>query len=173
MDKEKKIKYSEALLNAYQNGVLKIVWSVSGFSIAIDSKRKETIPEIKEEEFVEYAFSVIKIIIDLAEEKEIDENYKNDLETAKKIFDKEHDLKNHLYIKKNSKIDCFKLLEYEIISHRSEDNPTNIEVTSAIIKMVIERGDDESTYTFETSRRDLEDIIAKLIEIKEKIEMIQ
>ena len=39
--------------------------------------------------------------------------------------------------------------------------------------MVIEKGDDESTYTFETSMRDLEDIIAKLVEIKEKIEMIQ
>lgn len=173
MDKEKKIKYSKALLSAYQNGVLKIVWSTSGFSIAIDSKRKGTIPEIKEEEFIEYAFSVIKIIIDLAEEKEIDENYKNDLEIAKKIFDKEHDLKNHLYIKKKSKIDCFKLLEYEIISHRSEDNPINIEATSAIVKMVIEKGDDESTYTFETSIRDLEDIIAKLVEIKEKIEMIR
>ncbi|GFI37748.1 hypothetical protein IMSAGC015_01936 [Lachnospiraceae bacterium] len=42
MDKEKKIKYSEALLNAYQNGVLKIVWSTSGFSIAIDSKRNDS-----------------------------------------------------------------------------------------------------------------------------------
>ena len=173
MDKEKRIKYSEALLNAYQNGVLKIVWSTSGFSIAIDSKRKETIPEIEEEEFVEYVFSVIKIIIDLAEEKEIDESYKNDLETAKKIFDKEHDLKNHLYIKRNSKIDCFKLLEYEIISHRSEDNPSNIGATSAIVKMVIEKGDDESTCTFEISTRDLEDMIAKLVEIKEKIEMIR
>ena len=37
MDKEKKIKYSEALLNAYQKGVLNIVWSSSGFSIAIES----------------------------------------------------------------------------------------------------------------------------------------
>ena len=58
-------------------------------------------------------------------------------------------------------------------SHRNEDNPISIEVTSAIVKMVIEKGDDESTYTFETSMRDLEDIIAKLVEIKEKIEMIQ
>lgn len=173
MDKDKRNKYSEILLNAYQNGVLKIVWSTSGFSMAIDSKRKETIPEIKEEEFVEYAFSIIKLVVDLAEEKKVDENYKNDLETAKIIFDKEHNLKNHLYIKKNSKIDCFKLLEYEIISHRNEDNPTDIEATSAVVKMVIEKGDEESTYTFETSRRDLEDIIDKLVELKEKLEMIQ
>lgn len=173
MDKDKRNKYSEILLNAYQNGVLKIVWSTSGFSMAIDSKRKETIPEIKEEEFVEYAFSIIKLVVDLAEEKKVDENYKNDLETAKIIFDKEHNLKNHLYIKKNSKIDCFKLLEYEIISHRNEDNPTDIEATSAVVKMVIEKGDEESTYTFETSRRDLEDIIDKLVELKKKLEMIQ
>ena len=32
------------------------------------------------------------MVIDLAEEKEIDEDYKNDLETAKKIFDEEHQL---------------------------------------------------------------------------------
>lgn len=63
------------------------------------------------------------MVIDLAEEKEIDEKCQDDLETAQMIFDKEYDLKNHLYIKKHSKIDCFKLLEYEIISHRSEDNP--------------------------------------------------
>lgn len=173
MDKEKRNKYSEVLLNAYQNGVLKIVWSTSGFSMAIDSKRKEMIPEIKEEDFVEYAFSIIKMVIDLVEKREIDEKYKDDLETAQIIFDKEHDLKNHLYIKKNSKIHCFKLLEYEIISHRSEDNPTDIEATSAILKMVIEKEDDETTYAFETSKRDLEDIIDKLVELKEKIDTIQ
>lgn len=173
MDKEKRNKYSEVLLNAYQNGVFKIVWSASGFSMAIDSKRKEMIPEIKEEDFVDYAFSIIKMVVDLAEEREIDEKCEGDLETAKKIFDKEHDLKSHLYIKKNSKINCFKLLEYEIISHRSEENPTDIEATSAIVKMVIEKEDDETIYAFETSKRDLEDIINKLVELKEKIDTIQ
>lgn len=72
MDKEKKNKYAEVLLNAYQNGVFKIVWSTSGFSMAIDSKRKEMIPEVKEEDFLEYAFSIIKMVTALAEEREID-----------------------------------------------------------------------------------------------------
>ncbi len=173
MNKEKRNKYSEVLLNAYQNGVFKVVWSTSGFSMAIDSKRKEMIPEIKEEDFVEYAFSIIKMVIDLAEERKIDEKYEGDLEIAQIIFDKEYDLKNHLYIKKNSKINCFKLLEYEIISHRSEDNPIDIMATSAIVKMIIEKEDDETTYAFETSRRDLENIIDKLVELKEKIDIIQ
>ena len=119
MDNEKRKIYSEVLLNAYQNGVFKVIWSTSGFSMAIDSKKKEMIPEIKEEDFVEYAFSIIKMVIDLAEEKKTNEKYEGDLKIAQIIFDKEHDLKNHLYIKRNSKIDCFKLLEYEIISHRS------------------------------------------------------
>ena len=161
------------LLNAYQEGVFKIVWSTSGFSMAVDSKRKEMIPEIKKEDFVEYAFSIIKMVVDLAEERKTDEKYEGDLETAQTIFAKEHDLKNHLYIKKNSKIDCFKLLEYEIISHRSEDNPIDVEATSAILKMVIEKENDETTYAFETSKRDLEDIIDKLVELKEKMDMIQ
>ena len=172
MDNEKRKIYSEVLLNAYQNGVFKVIWSTSGFSMAIDSKKKEMIPEIKEEDFVEYAFSIIKMVIDLAEEKKTNEKYEGDLKIAQIIFDKEHDLKNHLYIKRNSKIDYFKLLEYEIISHRSEDNPTDIEATSAIIKMVIEKEDDETTYVFETSKRDLEDIIDKLVELKEKIDVI-
>lgn len=173
MDKEKRKKYSEALLNAYQNGVFKIVWNTSGFSMAIDSKRKEMISEVKEEDFIEYAFSIIEMVIDLAEEREIGETYEGDLETAKIIFDKEHDLKNHLYIKKNSKIDCFKLLNYEIISHRNADKPKDIEATSAIVKMVIEKEGDETSYAFETSRRDLEDIIKNLVELKEKIDMVQ
>ena len=63
MDKEKRNKYSKVLLNAYQEGVFKIVWSTSGFSMAVDSKRKEMIPEIKKEDFVEYAFSIIKMVV--------------------------------------------------------------------------------------------------------------
>ena len=172
MDNEKKNKYAEVLLNAYQNGVFKIVWSTSGFSMAIDPKKKEMLPEVKEEDFVTYAFSIIKLVIGLAEGKKIDETCEVDLEIAQFIFEKEHDLKNHLYIKKNSKIDCFKLLEYEIISHRNEENPVNIEATSAIVKVVVEKDDNETSYTFETSKRDLEDIIEKLIELKEKIDII-
>ena len=38
--------------------------------------------------------------------------------------------------------------------------------------MVIEKEDDETTYVFETSKRDLEDIIDKLVELKEKIDVI-
>ncbi len=52
MDKEKRNKYSKVLLNAYQEGVFKIVWSTSGFSMAVDSKRKEMIPEIKKEDLI-------------------------------------------------------------------------------------------------------------------------
>ncbi len=173
MDKEKRDKYAEAMIRAYQNGVFKIIWSVSGFSMVIDSKRKELIPEVKEEDFVEYAFSIINMVVDLAEERAIDEKYEEDLEIAKLIFEKEYDLKNHLYIKKNSKIDCFKVLEYEIISHRNEEDPTKIEATSAIVKMIIENEDEETLDTFEVSRRDLDDIIDKLTELKDKIEIIQ
>lgn len=41
MDNEKRKIYSEVLLNAYQNGVFKVIWSTSGFSMAIDSKKKK------------------------------------------------------------------------------------------------------------------------------------
>lgn len=173
MDKEKRSKYSEILRNAYQSGVFKIVWNTSGFSMAIDPRKKGMIPEIKEDDFVEYAFSIIKTVVDLAEEKETDDKYEGDLATAKMIFDKEYDLKNHLYIKKNSIMECFKLLEYEIISHRSQDNPFNIEATSAVVKIMVEKEDEETLYAFEISRRDLEDIISKLVELKERIDALQ
>ena len=93
--------------------------------MAVDSKQRKLIPEINEEDFVEYAFSTIKLVIDLAEERDVGKS-NGDLETAKLIFQKEHDLRNHLYIKKNSKIDCFKLLEYDVISHRNEEDPGKI-----------------------------------------------
>ena len=68
--------------------------------------------------------------------REIAEEKTQDLEIAQLIFEKEYDLKNHLFIKRNSKIDCFKLLEYELIAHRSEEKPINIEANSAILKIV-------------------------------------
>lgn len=172
MDIEKRNQYAEALLNAYQNEVLKIIWSTSGFSIAINQKKKELLPESKEEEFIEYTFAIAKMVIELAEGKHINKENEGDFKTALVIFENEFDLKNHLYIKKNSKLDCYKLLEWEIISHRNEDNPKDVEVTSAIIKMVIERDSDDISYSFEASRRDIEDMIAKLLELKEKMDLI-
>ena len=77
----------------------------------------------KEEGFSEYTASIVRLVIDLVEGKETDEENEKDLETAKVILDHEYDIKNHLYIRQNSKIDCFNLLEYEIISQRNEDNP--------------------------------------------------
>ncbi len=173
MDKEKRGRYADVMFNAYQNGVFKIIWGTSGFSMAVDPKRKRMIPEVKDKDFVDYAFSIIKMVVDLAQEREIVGKNELDLEIAKKIFEKEHDLKNHLYIKRNSRINCFKLLDYEIISHRSEENPTKIEATSAIVRIEAEEENEEVSYTFETSRRDLEDIIDKLVELKEKLDIIQ
>lgn len=65
MDKDKKDKYADILLDAYNSGLLKIVWNTSGFSLGIDSKRKELLPELKEKEFIDYVFSIIKIVISL------------------------------------------------------------------------------------------------------------
>ena len=171
MTAEKRNKYAEVLLDSYNAGIFKIVWSSSGFTIAVDSKRKELIPEVNDEEFIDYAFSVIKIVIDLADGRETAEEKERDLEVARLIFEKEYDLKNHLFIKRNCKTDCFKLLEYELIAHRSEENPINIEANSVILKIVTEKNDAENSHAFEISRRDLEDMINKLVELKEKIDI--
>ena len=150
MNIEKRNKFAEVLLNAYNAGILKIVWSASGFTIAVDSKRKELIPEVNDEEFVDYAFSVIKKVIDLADGREEAEEKEQDLETARLIFD----------------------LEADLIAHRSEENPINIEANSAILKIVTEKNDIETSHTFEISRRDLDDMLNKLVELKEKIDVL-
>lgn len=173
MDKEKRSKYAEILLKAYQNNAFKIVWSASGYSMVVDSKKKDLFPEIKEKEFVEYAFSVIKIIVDLVEQEAIDEKNESDLEAARFILDREPGLKNHLYIKRNSKIDCFKRLECEIISHRNEEEPICVEATSAIVKVIVEKNEEDISYMFETSIRDLNDIIGELTELKKRMQMIE
>ena len=173
MDKKKRSKYTKVLLDAYNNGIFKIIWSTSGFTMAVDPKHGDTIPEVKDEEFVEYAFSIIKMVIDLAEGKESTAWDEKDVIVAEKILAQEYDLKSHLYIKKNSNVECFKLMEYDIISHRNENEPTHIEATSAILKMTIESVNEEKAYSFEVSMRDLEDIINKLTELKGKIDMIQ
>lgn len=171
MEKEKRNLYADVLLDAYNKSLIKIIWSTSGFSLGIDSKSKDLIPEFKENDFVSYAFSIIKIVVSIAEGKEI-KNEPIDIEIAQKIYQKEYDLKNHLYIKKNSTIDSYKMLEYEIISHRNKDNPNIIEADSAVIKMVTERGKNETTYIFEISKRDIRDIIAVLTELSDRIDII-
>ena len=174
MDKEIKKKYAEVLLNAYQNGIMKIVWSTSGFSIVVDSKKRKTIPELNQEEFIEYVFSIIKTVADLAEQgEEVSVKDEADLKIAKAILEKEDDLKNHLYIKKHSNMECFKLLNYEIISHRNEDNPIKIEANSAILKISSDMDEKENVHLFEISRRDLKEILDKLYELKEKMETIE
>ncbi len=172
MNVDKKNEYAEILLNAYQNGLLKIVWNTSGFSLGIDPKRKKLIPQVNEKGFIDYAFSIIKIVADLAENKDMEDVTEKDLETAKVIYDQEKDLKDHLYVKRNSKIDCFKLLEGQIIGYRSEENPKEIEVNSAIIKITTEKDDEDVSFTFEISGRDLGDMIDYLVELKEKIDSI-
>jgi hypothetical protein len=172
MSKDKKNEYAEILLNVYDAGLLKIVWNTSGFSLGIDPKRGELIPELKEKAFIDYAFSIVKIVVDLAEDKDMKDVPGDDLKIARTIYGQENDLKNHLYIKRNSKINCFKLLESQIISHRNEENPKEITANSAIIKMMLEKDDEDISYTFEISRRDLGYIIDDLIELTEKIDSI-
>lgn len=164
MKQEKKDKYAKVLLHVYQSGLLKIVWTISGFSLGMNPNGKEIVSELKEKEFIDYAFSIIKIVMELAEEETI--------EDAREIYKQEKDLKNHLYIKRNTKIHCFKRLESQIISYRKEENPKEIEADSAIIRMLIEKEDEDTSCVFEISRRDLGEMIDYLTELKEKLDSI-
>lgn len=164
--------YAEIFLNAYKRGLLKIIWSTSGFSLGIDSNRKESIPELRDKEFVEYVFSIIKRVAELADGREGRNIPEEDLEVAKVIYESEYDLKNHLYIKKHSKISCFKLLESQIISYRDDENPKETAAVSAILKLMTENGDDEKSSSFEVSSRDLDDIIKALTMLKEKMDSL-
>jgi hypothetical protein len=169
MDKNE---YGNVLLNAYSSGLLKIVWNTSGFSLGIDQQKRDMLPELKEKKFIEYVFSIIKIVAHMAEDKESSDISEDKLKIAREIYNHEKDLKNHLYIKKNSKIKCFRLLETQIISYRNDKNPKEIEANSAIIKLMLEKDDDDISEAFEISRRDLDEIIDNLIELKDKMDSI-
>ena len=81
-------------------------------------------------------------------------------------------MKNHLYIKKHSKISCFKLLESQIIGYRDDENPKVTTAVSAILKLMTENGDDEESRSFEVSSRDIDDIIKTLTALKEKMDSL-
>ena len=170
MDKKKE--YANVLLSAYNNNLFKIVWNTSGFSLGIDPKKKDIFPELKEKKFIEYAFSIIKIVADMAEDTVSVDISEDEMKVAREIYNHEKDLRNHLFVKRNSKIKCFRLLETQIISYRNDENPKEIEVNSAIIKLMLEKDDDDISYAFEISRRDLDEIIDNLIELKEKMDSI-
>lgn len=169
---DKKNTYKNILLNAYNSGLLKIVWNTSGFSIGIDPQEEDRLPELKEKEFREYTFSIIKIVADMADGKKSSDISEDKLKIAREIYNHEKDLKNHLFVKRNSKIRCFRLLETQIISYRNDKNPKEIEANSAIIKLMLEKDDDDISEAFEISRRDLGEIIDGLIELKEKMDSI-
>lgn len=42
------------LLTAYNEGIFKIIWNTSSFSIGVDYRRKDMFPELKDENFKEY-----------------------------------------------------------------------------------------------------------------------
>lgn len=172
MDRDNKKKYAEVLLHAYHNKILKIIWSAYGFSLGIDSEKEGLLPELKEKNFRQYAVSIIKIAADLAEGGPTENVSGDDLETAKAIYAQEMDLKKHLYIKKNSKVDCFKHLECQIISYRNDKNPKETDADSALIKIITEKDDKDSSVSFEISRRDLGEVITYLEEIKAKMDRI-
>ena len=102
MAQETKNAYQQVLINAYQKGFLELLWNSSGFSLGIDPKRKKMIPEFNDKEFVEYVFSVLKLVVAIAEGEDLKDIPQSDLEAATIIYNQEYDLKNHLYIKKNS-----------------------------------------------------------------------
>lgn len=169
---DKRNEYAQVLLNAYNEGIFKILWNTSSFSIGVDHRRKDMFSELKDEKFKKYIIYIISVVKEMAEDKEIENLPEDDLKVAKEIYAQEKDLKNHLYIKENSKINCFRLLKTQIISYRNEENPKEIEANSAVIKMIMENEDNDESYTFEVSRRDLGDIIEQLIELKEKMDSI-
>ena len=146
--------YAEIFLNAYKRGLLRIIWSTSGFSLGIDSNRKESIPELRDKEFVEYVFSIIKIVIELADGREGQNIPEEDLEVAKVVYECEHDLKN------------------QIIGYRDDENPKVTTAVSAILKLMTENGDDEESRSFEVSSRDIDDIIKTLTALKEKMDSL-
>lgn len=171
MENEKKERYAELILNAYNENIFKITWSTIGFSINIE--KPEQFPKMKDKDFQKYIFSIINLVAKLAEKEDLDGENEKDLAIAKEIYLRETDLKDHLYIKKNSKIDCFESLEYEIISHRDKDDAQKIAATSAILKITTEKSRDESICAFEISERDLNDMIQKLDGLREKIHNIR
>lgn len=172
MVRDKKENYAEVLLNAYNNKLLRIIWNTFGFSLGVDAKKEGLIPELKEEKFRQYAFMIIRTVAALAENEKIEDISEDDLKIAKAVYAQEKDLKKHLYIKRNSKVNCFKFLESQIISYRNEKNPAQIDADSAILNIKTEKDDEDSSISFEVSKRDLEDMIDHLTELKAKMDMI-
>ena len=150
------VNYADILLNAYQQKILMIKWNKTGFTVAVDETKADMISEIGKDEFLDYTFRIVRKVVDLVEGKSINEP----------------DLKNHLSVKKNSKLDSFRGMETQIISYRKESSPEEVEVSSAIVKITTEDSETDKSTVFELSRRDLTELIEELIELKEKLDSL-
>lgn len=174
MEKENRKIHSQKFLKAYRDEDLKLLWSTAGFSIAFNPQIKKEIQSLKNKEFIKYVFDICKIVSDIVQENALYEQFETeDLEIAKEIINAEFDLKNHLYIKKHASIECFKVCEYEIVSHMDINNPTHIAASAAIIKIDADLQDKDEKLIFEISRRDLKEFIAKLTELDQKLDLLK
>lgn len=166
------VNYADILLNAYQQKILMIKWNKTGFTVAVDETKADMISEIGKDEFVDYTFRIVRKVVDLVEGKSINDLSEKDKKVAEYIYENEPDLKNHLSVKKNSKLDSFRGMETQIISYRKESSPEEVEVSSAIVKITTEDSETDKSTVFELSRRDLTELIEELIELKEKLDSL-
>lgn len=165
--------YIDKFLEFYQNGLIKIIWSANGFSIAVDAESKDKLQEFQDEKFIDTAFSVIKIVSKMANNKDIDFEdsglSKKYIEVAKIILDSEPDLENHLAVKRLSINNNYRVMEYDIVAHRNRNKPDEIVVNAALLKFMCS-DEEEKRFIFEVSRRDVNELINQLTELSEKLE---
>lgn len=166
------VSYADILLSAYQQKILKIKWNKTGFTVAVDENKADLISEIGKDEFIDYTFRIVRRVVDLVEGKAITDLPEEDKKAAEYIYENEPDLRNHLLVKKNSKLDSFRGMETQIISYRKEFSPEEVEVSSAIVKITTEDSEIDKSTVFELSRRDLTELIEELIELKEKLDSL-
>lgn len=164
-------KYGNFMYEQLRNETILVSWRKKGFSLRLVNENILDDLESKEE-FIDTAFFILKNARSYMEEKSIDEAY---VEYIKKLIDNVPYLKNNFMVYKSSGSYILEEYDYEILTKRDNEDINNVVGYSSQVSLNATHSNDSDkmkTMTFEISSHDLDKLISKLIEAKEKIDLL-
>ncbi|MUT64919.1 hypothetical protein [Paenibacillus sp. NEAU-GSW1] len=173
-------RYVELFSQFYKDGKVGAKWGREQVYFRPTIDLDEELPKIdstfSEEEFVDVAFIILKVVRDLSNgvsSKNIDEAK---IQIISEIFlNQNEDVLEHARIRSTSVINTFEEIDYEIATKRSKEDPNYIIGTSVILSLVYNdsiKPDSNHRFALELSTKELKEIVKVLEEAVDTIKKI-
>lgn len=179
MPSEKFMKYVELFSQFYKEDKVSAKWGKELLSfrpsINLEEELKKIDPSYNEEEFVDVAFTILRVIRDFSNgvSPKADEEK---VQIITEVFlSNNHDILEHVRIHASSVVNTFEDIDYEVTTKRSKKDP-NIVISKSIVLSLIYndpmKPDTNNRFALEISTKELKEIMKALEDALETIEKI-